>query len=46
MPNSVRRNNGVHIAQKMSGNVSMSEIFRYTKPSQDEIDHIAGSIQF
>jgi len=37
---------GVHIAQKMSGNVSMSEIFRYTKPSQDEIDHIAGSIQF
>lgn len=32
---------GVHIAQKMSGNVSISEIFRYTKPSQDEIDKIA-----
>lgn len=32
---------GVHIAQKMSGNVSISEIFRYTKPSQDEIDQIA-----
>lgn len=29
---------GVHVAQKMSGNVSMSEIFRYTKPSQTEID--------
>ncbi|NRA73741.1 MAG: tyrosine-type recombinase/integrase [Rickettsiales bacterium] len=29
---------GVHVAQKMSGNVSMSEIFRYTKPSQNEID--------
>jgi len=32
---------GIHIAQKMSGNVSISEIFRYTKPSQDEIDQIA-----
>ena len=32
---------GVHIAQKMSGNASISQIFRYTKPSQDEIDNIA-----
>jgi len=30
---------GVHVAQKMSGNISMSEIFRYTKPSQEEIDN-------
>lgn len=35
---------GVHIAQKMSGNVSISEIFRYTKPSQDEIDDIAHNL--
>ncbi|MSO14536.1 hypothetical protein [Rickettsiales endosymbiont of Trichoplax sp. H2] len=32
---------GVHIAQKMSSNASISQIFRYTKPSQDEIDNIA-----
>jgi len=29
---------GVHVAQKMSGNVSIREIFRYTQPHQDEID--------
>ncbi len=29
---------GVHFAQQMSGNISMREIFRYTKPSQAEID--------
>ena len=27
---------GVHIAQKLSGNVSIKEIFRYAKPSEDE----------
>lgn len=37
---------GVHIAQKMSGNVSISEIFRYTKPSQNEIDEIAEGIDY
>jgi len=29
---------GVHFAQQMSGNISIREIFRYTKPSQAEID--------
>lgn len=29
---------GVHVAQRMSGNVSIREIFRYTQPHQDEID--------
>lgn len=29
---------GVHFAQQMSGNVSIKEIFRYTKASQQEID--------
>lgn len=28
---------GVHFAQEMSGNVSIKEIFRYAKPSQDEM---------
>jgi len=28
---------GVHFAQELSGNVSIKEIFRYAKPSQDEI---------
>ncbi|CDZ76801.1 site-specific tyrosine recombinase XerC [Legionella massiliensis] len=28
---------GVHFAQEISGNVSIKEIFRYAKPSQDEI---------
>jgi len=32
---------GVHVAQQMSGNVSIQEIFRYTKPSQHEIDETA-----
>lgn len=27
---------GVHIAQKLSGNVSVREIFRYAKPSEEE----------
>ena len=35
---------GIHIAQKMSGNASISQIFRYTKPSQDEIDTIAHNL--
>ena len=35
---------GVHIAQKMSGNSSISQIFRYTKPSQDEIDNISHNL--
>ncbi|MBY0377940.1 MAG: tyrosine-type recombinase/integrase [Gammaproteobacteria bacterium] len=29
---------GVHFAQQMSGNISIKEIFRYAKPSQDEVD--------
>ena len=28
---------GVHFAQEMSGNVSIREIFRYAKPSQEEM---------
>lgn len=28
---------GVHFAQEISGNVSIKEIFRYAKPSQDEL---------
>jgi integrase/recombinase XerD len=32
---------GVHVAQEMSGNISISEIFRYTKPSEDEIEAVA-----
>ena len=28
---------GVHFAQELSGNVSIKEIFRYAKPSQDEL---------
>jgi len=31
---------GVHVAQKMSGNISIREIFRYTQPNQDEIDQV------
>jgi len=27
----------VHFAQELSGNVSIKEIFRYAKPSQDEM---------
>ena len=32
------------MAQKMSGNTSISQIFRYTKPSQDEIDNISNDL--
>lgn len=28
---------GVHFAQELSGNVSIKEIFRYAKPSQEEM---------
>lgn len=35
---------GVHVAQQMSGNVSIKEVFRYTKPSQDEMDEISEGI--
>lgn len=35
---------GVHVAQQMSGNVSIQEIFRYTKPSQDEVDETAEGV--
>ena len=31
----------VHVAQEMSGNVSMREIFRYTKPSPEEMEETA-----
>ena len=30
---------GVHFAQEISGNVSIKEIFRYAKPSQDEMQN-------
>ena len=33
--------NGVHVAQQMSGNISMREVFRYTKPSQEEVEALA-----
>jgi integrase/recombinase XerD len=32
---------GVHVAQKLSGNVSMREVFRYTKPSDAEAQQTA-----
>ena len=35
---------GVHVAQRMSGNVSIREVFRYTQPSQDEMDGLAESV--
>jgi integrase/recombinase XerD len=35
---------GVHVAQDMSGNTSMREIFRYTKPSQEQKDELAGNV--
>lgn len=28
---------GIHFAQEVSGNVSIKEIFRYAKPSEDEM---------
>lgn len=31
---------GVHVAQKLSGNVSVKEIFRYAKPSEDEVNEV------
>lgn len=31
---------GVHFAQELSGNVSIKEIFRYAKPSQEEMQNI------
>ena len=34
----------VHVAQKMSGSVSIKEIFRYTQPSQAEVDNFAEEI--
>jgi len=35
---------GVHVAQDMSGNTSMKEVFRYTKPSQAEKDQLAENV--
>lgn len=35
---------GVHVAQKMSGNISMQEIFRYAQPSQAEMDDTAEKV--
>ncbi len=32
---------GVHVAQEMSGNTSTRVIFRYTKPSPQEIEETA-----
>jgi len=29
---------GVHYAQRLSGNVSIREVFRYTKPSDEEVE--------
>ncbi|WP_218127068.1 tyrosine-type recombinase/integrase [Catalinimonas alkaloidigena] len=37
----VANKHGVHVAQEISGNISMREIFRYTKPSQEEKDRLA-----
>jgi integrase/recombinase XerD len=34
---------GVHVAQQMSGNISMREVFRYTKPSAEEVEKVAES---
>ena len=35
---------GIHYAQTMSGNVSMREVFRYTKPSIEEIERAAEEV--
>lgn len=32
---------GVHVAQQMSGNISIREVFRYTKPSDAEMERTA-----
>jgi integrase/recombinase XerD len=42
--NRVADKHGVHVAQDMSGNTSMREIFRYTKPSQSEKDELAENV--
>ena len=31
---------GVHVAQKLSGNTSVREIFRYAKPSEEEVERV------
>jgi integrase/recombinase XerD len=35
---------GIHVAQRLSGNVSIRQIFRYTKPSQEEMDQLVGEL--
>ncbi len=35
---------GIHVAQKLSGNVSMKEVWRYTQPSQEEIREISENL--
>lgn len=35
---------GAHVAQQMSGNISVQEIFRYTKPSQEQMDETAEKV--
>ncbi len=35
---------GIHVAQKLSGNVSMKEIWRYTQPSEEEIREISENL--
>jgi integrase/recombinase XerD len=35
---------GIQIAQNMSRNISMGEVFRYTKPSQEEKDKLPEKI--
>ena len=31
---------GVHVAQKLSGNTSVREIFRYARPSEEEVEEV------
>ena len=38
-PHRVTDKHGVHFAQELSGNVSIKEIFRYAKPSQEEMQN-------
>jgi integrase/recombinase XerD len=35
---------GIHAAQEISGNASMKEIFRYTRPSDDELEQMVKGI--
>jgi len=35
---------GVHFAQEVSGNVSIKEIFRYAKPSEEELQETIESL--